>query len=129
MPKRSLAALAAALLLAACASSGGTATADARSSALDPVGTYDFSTNVEGTPVNGVITITRGDSGYGGSLATDVTETIPVTAVVVEGQKIMVTASSPDGPVNMAITMNGAEFTGSWSFGGMSGTMNGRKRS
>lgn len=125
--KRSIAPLAAAVMLAACASSG--QQAPAGPAPLDPVGTYDFTTNVEGTPVTGVVTITRNSTGYGGSVATDVTETIPITAVTVEGQKVMVTAATPDGPLTFALTMNGADFTGSWTLGPMAGTMTGKKRS
>ena len=113
------------LLTGACASAQVEPEAPA---ALDPVGMYDFTTTVEGTVVAGTITITQGTSGYGGSIATDVTEPIPVRSVAVEGQKLTVLADSPDGPVTFVMTLNGDEFAGTWSYAGMSGAHTGKRR-
>jgi hypothetical protein len=117
--------LALCLLAGACASAPVTPDAPA---ALDPVGVYDFTTAVEGTVVTGTITITEATSGYGGSIATDATETIPVRSVAVEGQKLTVLADSPDGPVTFILTLDGDAFTGTWSYAGMSGTHKGTRR-
>jgi type 1 fimbria pilin len=113
------------LITGACASAQVTPEAPA---ALDPVGVYDFTTTVDGTVVSGTVTITQGTSGYGGSLATDATETIPVRSVAVEGQKLTVLADSPDGPVTFVMTLNGDEFAGTWSYAGMSGAHTGKRR-
>jgi curli biogenesis system outer membrane secretion channel CsgG len=41
---------------------------------LDPVGVYDFSTDVQGTAVTGVLTIRRADDGrLAGAVSTDMT--------------------------------------------------------
>lgn len=113
------------LLTGACASAKVTPDAPA---ALDPVGVYDFTTTVDGTVVSGTITITQGTSGYGGSLETNATETIPVRSVTVEGRKLTVLANSPDGPVTFIMTLDGDEFAGTWSYAGMSGSHTGKRR-
>lgn len=117
--------LALALLTGACASAQAPPEGPAP---LDPIGVYDFTTNVEGTTVSGTITISQGTSGYGGSIATNATETIPVRSVAVERQKLTVLADSPDGPVTFVMTLNGDEFTGTWSYAGMSGAHTGKRR-
>jgi len=107
---------------AACAS------APAGPRPVDPVGTFDFTTSMDGTAIEGTITIQRAQNGYTGSLTTNVTEPIPVSSVVVEGQKVTVVANAPDGPVTMVFTFTGNDFTGNWTYANMSGTASGRRR-
>lgn len=126
-------ALAALLACAACASSPNqeTGPAAARTASVDPVGTFDFTTTVEGTDVTGSIVIARAATGgYTGSITTNVTDPIPVTGVTVEGQTLHVTAESPDGQVTFTMVFTGNDFTGNWSIGGgqMSGVASGRRR-
>ncbi len=110
----------AALALAACGSSG--------PPPLNPVGTFDFTTSVEGTAVQGTITITRNGDAYGGTVGTNVTEPIGIRSVVVEGMAMTVVGDTPDGPVTMTVTFTGDTFAGSWTLAGMSGTMTGKRR-
>ena len=114
--------LAGAVLVAGCAS------APAQPRAVDPVGVFDFSTAVEGQAVTGTLEISRSNDVLGGTLSTSVTEPIPVRAVTVEGQQMTVLADTPDGPVSMILTFAGNEFTGSWTYAGMSGTLTGVRR-
>jgi len=95
---------------------------------VDPVGIFDFTTSLEGTVVNGTVTIVKTDAGFGGSLTTNVTEPVPVRAAVVEGQKLTVIADTPDGPVVFTMEFKGDEFTGGWSLGTMSGSHSGKRR-
>jgi hypothetical protein len=95
---------------------------------VDPVGQFDFSTTLEGSLVNGTVTVTRTDTGFGGSVTTTMTEPIPVRTVAVDGQKMTVTADTPDGPVIMLLEFKGDEFTGNWTLGTMSGTHTGKRR-
>jgi hypothetical protein len=104
------------------------ASAPAQPRAVDPVGTFDFTTSMEGTAIEGTVTIQRAQNGYSGSLTTNVTEPIPVSSVVVDGQKVTVVADAPDGPVTMVFTFTGNDFTGNWTYGTMSGTASGRRR-
>jgi hypothetical protein len=119
---RTFAGLAMIMLVAACA------TGQARSTAVDPVGAFDFTTTVDGSPVTGTITITRSGAEYGGSVSTNVTESMPITAVTVEGQTVQVTGSTPDGPATLSMTFTGDTFTGTWSYAGMEGSLTGRRR-
>ena len=91
-------------------------------------GLYDFTTVVQGDQVTGTITIVADGDRYSGTIATSATPEIPICSVTMEGQVITVTATSPDGEVVMQLTMQGQEFTGTWSYAGQSGTMTGRKR-
>ena len=92
------------------------------------VGVYDFSTNVQGMAVTGVVTITSQGSALGGKISTSATPDVPITSVTVEGQKIVVAAESPDGDVTIEMVMTGQDFTGQWWYAGQSGPLSGRKR-
>jgi len=132
----------AAALLAACAQSPQAAPGPAPSPApavsapaptpapapASAAGLYDFTTVVQGDQVTGTITIVAEGDRYSGTIATSATPEIPISSVTMEGQVINVTATSPDGEVVMQLTMQGQEFTGTWSYAGQSGTMTGRKR-
>lgn len=137
--------LAAAALLAACASNPPAQTPappppaltpaqqpaqPATSAALDPLGIFDFTTAVEGMSVAGTITITKPatGTGYTGTITTNVTEPIGISRVVVEGQKLIVTAQTPDGDLTFTMEFKGNDFTGTWAMPGMSGTHAGVRR-
>ena len=91
-------------------------------------GIYDFSTTVQGTTVTGVVTVTMSDGRAGGTVATSATPEVPIKAVTVEGQKVTITADSPDGEVVLEFNMSGQDFSGTWWYGGQSGALTGRKR-
>lgn len=110
------------MMLAACASG------QVLSRSVDPVGSFDFTTSIEGTPVAGTITITQNASGYGGTLSTDMTDSMPISSVSVDGQTMVVVSVAPDGTATLSLTFTGDTFTGSWSFADMSGTLTGRRR-
>lgn len=117
--------LALCLVAAACASAQVEPEAPAP---LDPVGLYDFTTAIEGDAVSGTITITRTSQGYGGTITTNISDPIPVRSVVVDDRRITVTGDTPDGPVTLTMNVDGDDFAGTWSFGGMSGTHSGKRR-
>lgn len=96
--------------------------------AVNPIGTFDFTTSVEGNLVNGTITIVRTDTGFGGTVTTSVTDPIPVRSVVVDGQKLTVNADTPDGALVFTMDFTGDQFTGSWGVGTMSGAHSGKRR-
>ena len=88
--------------------------APAASSALDPVGTYDFAISMGGMTRTGVLQIVRTGAGYGGS-ATLEGESDPasVTSVTVSGNTITARVVPPnDQPVDFVMTMNGNAFSG-----------------
>jgi hypothetical protein len=110
------------LCVVACAS------APAQPSAVNPVGTFDFSTTVEGTAVTGTIVVTESSSGYGGTVSTNVTESAPINSVLVDGQSMTVSMQTPDGPATITLNFTGESFTGTWSYAGMSGPLTGQRR-
>lgn len=116
------------LALAACASSTNSApAAPAVPPPVDPVGYFEFATDLEGQMVTGSIEIRQGQGGYTGVLSTSATEPIPVSSVTVAGQQVTVVSQTPDGPATLVLTFAGDTFTGSWTYAGMSGTMAGKR--
>ena len=131
MRKWSIILLPALALTAACASAPATPPAEVippTPPPVNPVGVFDFTTTVEGTIVNGTVTVVKTDTGFGGSVTTTITEPIPVRAVTVAGQKLTVTADTPDGPLTFTMDFKGDEFAGAWSFGTQAGTHTGKRR-
>ncbi|MCI0433457.1 MAG: hypothetical protein L0271_07395 [Gemmatimonadetes bacterium] len=110
------------LALAACASG------PSGPPPLDPVGTFDFTTTVDGNAVTGTFNIVRSGDGFSGTISTNVTEPIGIRSVVVEGQTMTVVGDTPDGPVTLTVTFTGDTFTGGWILADMSGAMTGRRR-
>ncbi len=129
--------------LAAC-SSGGTTTesptqapapadapppAPAQQEALDPVGTYTFSTTFQGMTVSGRIIIRGEPENYTGMVEpTEGPPPVEIYAVMVEGQKITVYADA--GGDDLIMTMEfagGSSYTGSWMLGFDGGELTGEK--
>jgi len=128
--KRQVILSAVALVLSACAGSQQPAATPAtqppqtptaaqpQKSALDPVGTFDFTTNVQGTDVAGSFEIVRKDDGsYGGRILTAAFPEIPITRVTVEASKLIVGGSVDGQALIMELTFSGDSFTGGWSVG------------
>lgn len=111
------------VLLAACAS----APADMGPPPLDPVGTYTLTVMIQGSAVNGQMRI-RGEPGsYTGAVYTDFTGELPINSVSVDGNRMFISAGTPDGPVDVEITFDGDTFTGTWVLGADGGALQGRK--
>jgi len=117
------------LVLAACASSTNSPpAAPAGPPPLDPAGYFEFATDVEGQTVTGSIEIRQAQGGgYTGVVSTSATEPVAVRAVTVEGQQMTIVSDTPEGPVSLVLTFTGANFTGTWTYAGMSGTMAGKR--
>jgi len=110
------------LLLVACAS--GPPPEPPPPPPLDPTGTFDFTAEVDGMAVNGVLTI-RGsaEEGYRGSLDSDMGPA-SVSRIVIDGQTM--SFYIPDADVGVEVEFTGSEFNGSISgamgMGGFYGT-------
>jgi hypothetical protein len=131
--KRTAALLAVGLVIVACSqSTGGGAAAPPPQPepepTLDPVGVYDFSTEVEGQTLTGTLTITGSPGAYSGSMSTDMMGTFPLRSFSVDGMDLMFMADLPDATVSFFLTFEGDSFTGEWDAGGMTGFMSGSKR-
>jgi hypothetical protein len=94
---------------------------------LDPVGSYEFATTVNGQFVNGTMTITGEAGAYKGRILTNMFPEIPIAGAAVEGQTMVVRANMPDGELTLNLKFDGAIFTGTWALGGESGAFNGKK--
>jgi hypothetical protein len=99
--------------------------------ALDPVGVYDFSTDVQGTTLTGVLTIRRADDGrLAGAITTDMTGEMLLQSVTVEGRRALLRSSTPDGELFMQVDfLEDNRITGGWELSsGMSGAITGQRR-
>lgn len=96
---------------------------------VDPVGTFDFSTSVDGTAVTGMIRIAKTESGFGGVISTDATGEMPISKVTVEGSRVQIRSVTPDGELVINVDFKDDKFTGGWDMGGMmSGSLTGARR-
>ena len=102
------------MALTACASAGDPAESatPATPAELDPVGSYTFSTTVQGMAVDGQLRITGSRGAWGGSLYSDVTGELPLSSVTVDGQQVRLTADTPDGTAYIRMQFSGETFTG-----------------
>ncbi len=98
---------------------------------LDAAGIYNYSTDVDGTVVSGQLVIEGEAGSYSGKLTSDMFPSIPISSITVEDSTIIIEAEAPDGMGNLRIQldMDGTSFSGSWSAGGMGGSLNGTKES
>jgi hypothetical protein len=125
----------AALLFAACASAQTppaqtTAPAPevkAAVAAIDPVGSYEFSTVVDGQTVTGTIHIEGAPAAYKGRIITSAFPEIPIVGAAVENNVIVARGSMPDGELVIRMAMEGANFKGNWALGSGSGEIAGKK--
>jgi hypothetical protein len=108
--------LAVTLLAAACASpsSDPPSAAPAPAAALNPVGTYDFTTMDAGSEVKGTIEITGTPGAYTGRLRTANDDDVAISQVAVAGQVMTLVVNTPGGPLTFTLTFTGDAFTGNW---------------
>jgi hypothetical protein len=119
----------AALGLAACSSA--VQPAPARPAPFDPVGLYDFQSEVQGMAVPGTISFTRGTQGQLiATISTDLTGALVVPNVTLEGRRAEMRAEIPDGSMYMVIEFGEQNrITGGWELStGLSGSVVGQRR-
>jgi hypothetical protein len=98
---------------------------------FDPVGIYDFTTEVQGTPVTGALTLRRNEEGrLIGQITTDMTGEMPLHSITLEGRRAIMRATTPDGELYMQIDfLEDDRITGGWELStGMAGSMSGQRR-
>jgi hypothetical protein len=98
--------------------------------AFDPVGSYDFTTDFQGTAVRGALHIRRTEQGLAGTLVTDMTGDLPFTRVAFDGRRGELRAPTEQGDLVMRIEFQDNDrFTGGWELaGGLSGSASGTRR-
>lgn len=127
--------LAAALSLAAACSTAPAAdtgpapsTGTATAAAVNPVGRYEFATSVQGQVVTGTIEIAGTPGAYTGQITTSITPPLPIAGATANGQEVLVTANTPDGPLAFRMNFTDAtNFTGGWELAGDSGSLTGHR--
>jgi len=131
--------LAAGLVLAACARSSNDVAPPpappARSAppqptaapTLDPLGVYDFSTEVDGQPVTGVLSISGSPGAYTATMSSDIGN-IGVRNIKVEGMRLSFIGDHPDATVFIEVVFSGDSFAGEWDAGDMFGYISGSRR-
>ena len=123
-PQNAVAILGAALILLSAA---GGACAQTDPPPFNPVGTFSFTTFVDGLPISGTLAITEGEDGYEGQILTDVAPPMPVTSVAVDGQTFTIEAAGPAGSLVIEVTATGDDLAGTWRMGVQSGAITGRR--
>lgn len=130
-----------ALLLAACASSPSPAPTPAPAAVtvvvppppppkpkLEPAGSYEFSTIVDGNTITGTMEITGTAGAYTGKILTSAFPEIPIVGAVVDGDAINLKATMPDGELSIHMVFaGGPDFKGNWALAGDTGDFNGKK--
>jgi hypothetical protein len=126
-----------ALGLAACATANtdtpapapttSTTTSTTAAAALNPVGQYEFATQVNGEAVTGTIEITGTPGAYGGRVVTLQFPEFTVRSASAAGQELTVVAETPTGNVTFRMAFTGNTFTGGWTLGGDTGPITGRR--
>ena len=102
-------------------------TATTRPAALNPVGAYEFATELNGSPMKGSLTIGGSPGAYTGKLTSDVMPELPITSVSVDGQMVKLLADTPNGTVTINLTFTGDTFAGNWELGGQGGNLTGKR--
>lgn len=97
-------------------------------STVDPIGVYDFTTDVDGMPLTGTIHIEKAAEVLGGRIDSDMTGPMPITAVTIAEDGVSLSFQSPEGPGTFQLVIDEMELSGSWEVAGMSGQVAGRKR-
>lgn len=126
---------AAVLLFAACSSAPETTTPTPQPAvqtppapvAVDPAGSYEFSTIVDGQTVTGTMAISGTPGAYRGRILSNMFPEIPITSVTVFQRKMVVKGSMPDGEVTLNMAFTGQDFVGNWELGQMTGDFTGKK--
>jgi hypothetical protein len=102
--------------------------AAAMPAALNPVGRYEFATTLQGQALTGTMEISGTAGAYTGRITSSATDPIPITAVTVDGRKMVVTGEAETGTLTIRMTFtDGPNFTGEWTLAGDGATLTGHR--
>lgn len=113
--------------LAVLASAGGVRAQVEAPVPVDPAGSYSFETVVDGQPMTGTFEIVKVGDAYAGSVSSDHMGEMTITAVSVDGQRLILDVLTEDGTVQLYLTFAGNNFSGYWQLGDQSGDLTGRR--
>ena len=117
MNKRRLTGILIAVLAAACA------TGPSAPPPFDPVGTYDFTADLAGEDLTGIMVIESTEDGYTGQLSTPMIPIppAPINSVEVVDQTVTIEADGPEGLLLIELVVTGTALEGTWAMGETSG--------
>lgn len=98
---------------------------------FDPVGTYDFTTDFQGTALNGTITLRRNPDGtLGGTISSQAGGDVAIGSVTENGRRLDLRTSVQNQELVMSLEFSDNDrFAGGWSIGQMaSGSLSGTRR-
>lgn len=101
--------------------------APTKPAAVNPVGSFEFNTEVNGSPMKGNLRIAGTPGRYTGSMTSDITPELPITSIAVDGQAMKLVMDTPNGAATINIAFTGDNFTGNWELGGASGPLTGKR--
>lgn len=102
--------------------------APAAAQELDPVGTFEFETVVQGQTIGGSMEITQSESGFTGTIWAEGQPEIPIQSVTVDGALMTIFAMIPEaGELIIELEFDGDEFAGSWALGFDGAELSGRR--
>lgn len=102
--------------------------AAAQVAVMDPVGTYEYSTVVDGQTATGTMQIVGAPGAYTGRILSNLFPEIPIVGVTVDGKSMLIRATMPDGDLLIKATFDDQKkFTGNWELGGQTGDFSGKK--
>ncbi len=111
------------LLASGCALRGGP-------DVLDPVGSFEFQTQVQGQTITGTLEISGEPGAYEGRIVPGAAAgmgPIPLTRITVEEQELRASGNAQGEPLEIRIVFEGDEFEGSWSAGMEGGQIQGQR--
>ncbi len=95
--------------------------------AVNPVGQFEFNTEVNGSPMKGNLRIAGTTGSYTGTMTSDITPELPITSIAVDGQTMKLVMDTPNGAATINLSFTGDTFTGNWELGGASGPLTGKR--
>jgi hypothetical protein len=96
---------------------------------VNPIGDFEFSTTVQGQTVSGTFSIAKQNDVLSGRLTSDMGEAA-ITGVKVEERKLTLLIATTDG-TEVTFVLNFEDdnkFSGTWSAGGDSATITGKRK-
>ena len=117
MNKRHLTGIFTATAVAACA------TGPSGPPPFDPAGTYDFTADLAGEDLTGIMIIEATGDGYTGELSTPMIPIppIPINSVEVVDRTVTIEAEGPEGPLLIELVVTETSLEGTWAMGEGSG--------
>lgn len=94
---------------------------------LNPVGSYTFTTELNGQAVTGTMSIRSENNALTGTISAHGQGEFPISNVKVENQTLTMSFDTPNGTGTARLEFVGNDFAGAWELAGQSGPMTGKR--